>query len=63
MEQRFCVLREALSSNFRSAAWNLLLAVPLRAARLAAVTKTGRGCRLAPLALALAWVAHGADLE
>jgi len=74
MEKRFCVLREALSSNFRSVAWNLLPAVPLRAAGLVGATnahgpkellfpKTNRGCGLVTLALALAWVAQGADLE
>ncbi len=74
MEKQFWVLREALSSNFRSIAWNLPLAVPLRAARLAGATnahgpkelwfpKTSRGCVLVTLALALAWVAQGADLE
>ena len=26
-------------------------------------SKTGRGCGLVTLALALAWVAHGAELE
>ena len=74
MKQHFSILRGASRSNFRSVAWNLLLAVPLRAARLAGATnahgpkellfsKTSRGCGLVTLALALAWVAQGADLE
>jgi len=38
MKKQFSILRGAFRSNFRSVAWNLLLAVPLRAARLAAAT-------------------------
>ena len=72
MKQHFSILRGASRSNFRSVAWNLLLAVPLRAVGLAAATnahgpeqllfsETSRGCGLVTLALALAWVAHGAN--
>ena len=72
MKKQFTILRGALRSNARSVTRNRLVAIPLRVVGLAAATnahglkellfsETSRGCGLVTLALALAWVAHGAN--